>query len=127
MPPRGALCRAANSTLSATSCKKAVFSAAASSNDRGGTRRVLARPGAEALAMKAMPQLAVTADFGVSETPDEADLPPMRFAPTMSLPPRTPANAFLAEMPRISGKRQSLPDHSYQVARHRKVILFTKS
>src|SRR5271170_2675567 len=88
MPPRGALCRAASSTLSATSCKKAVFSAAASSNDSGGTRRVLARPGAEALAMKAIPQLAATADCGVLETPDGADLPSLQFAPSMSRSPQ---------------------------------------
>src|SRR5271169_6462808 len=63
MPARGDVCRAANRTLSATSWRKAVLSAAASSKVSGGTRRVLARPGADAFAIKAMPQDAAAMDL----------------------------------------------------------------
>jgi hypothetical protein len=45
------------------SCRNAVLSAAASSKLSGGTSRVLVRPGAEALAMIAMPQLAAPCGF----------------------------------------------------------------
>src|SRR5262245_36072468 len=52
---------AAPRMLSATSRRKAVLQAAASSKVSGGTRRVLVRPGAEALAITAIPQAGIEA------------------------------------------------------------------
>src|ERR1700676_5391900 len=75
MPAWCAAWRAANRTLSATSCRKAVLSDAASSKVSGGTRRVLARPGAEAFAMKAMPHEAAIVEVTVRCAPIEPDLP----------------------------------------------------
>src|SRR5271154_269193 len=127
MPPCGAL-RAADRTLSATSWRKAVLRAAASSNVSGGTRRVLARPGAEAFAMKAMPQAAGLPGVGVSVDWPATNLPLKRSARFMRCPrPEERQQRAYAGMPKFSAKRQSLPAHSYQVAKHRKVILFTKS
>ena len=59
------------------SCRNAVLSAAASSKVSGGTKRVLVRPGAEALAMMAMPQVSPVVDL-VAE--------PIRTGHTMSPP-----------------------------------------
>ncbi len=42
--------------LAATSCRKAVLKAAASSKLKGGTNRVLVRPGTDAFAITAIPQ-----------------------------------------------------------------------
>lgn len=58
------------------SCRNAVLIAAASSKVSGGTKRVFVRPGAEALAMMAMPQVWPV-----------ADVPLDPFAPTIRCHP----------------------------------------
>lgn len=74
-------CTSASTRFSATSRKNAVFRSAAWSKVSGGTSLVLARPGAEALAMKAMPHEA-TVRFEIIRT----DFPLNRSASFMRGP-----------------------------------------
>src|ERR1700733_599755 len=133
MPAVETGCRAAKRTLSATSRRNAVLSAAASSKVSGGTRRVLARPGADAFAMKAMPQLAAFARGGGGEARHESDVPlkdlPLnRFARLTRCPPlENHQQRTHADMTKTPEMGQSLPAHFLQVRKQRKVILFTKS
>jgi hypothetical protein len=101
-----------------------VLSEAASSNVSGGTSRVLVRPGAEALAMKAMPQLAGS---GRVDPPvfTDAETPFDRLAWSIQCPLMTAS--ICKTIARPFPKRQSLPPHTVQVGKHSKVIRLTNS
>ena len=113
-------------TLSAMSCRKTVLSAAACSKVSGGTSRVLVRPGADALAMMAMPQsLRRCASNGF-----RSDRPLQSLGTVHAMPlrnwPRNQQSTRIRTLSTVFGKvRGSAPINSgspAQFGEHRKVM-----
>ena len=105
------------------SWRKTVFSAAASSKVSGGTKRVLVRPGAEALAMMAMPQV-----------PPALSLSLKPSALAIRYCPRKIRLKFESNETKLTGSFwqsrltcQSLPAQCLQVVAHQKVMALTNS